>query len=43
MDLKIDDNFNLMYNNDVLLVDGIDEQKQRLFLFLKIPKAKLCS
>ncbi|ACL34678.1 conserved hypothetical protein (plasmid) [Borreliella garinii PBr] len=43
MDLKIGDNFNLAYNNDVLLVDKIDEQKQQLFLFLKTPKAKLCS
>ncbi|APQ15675.1 MULTISPECIES: contractile injection system sheath initiator [Borreliella] len=41
MDLRIGDNFNLVYNNDVLLVDGINEQKQQLFIFLKTLKGSL--
>nr|WP_032984611.1 DUF2634 domain-containing protein [Borreliella garinii] len=41
MDLKIGDNFNLVYNNDVLLINGIDEQKQQLFFLLKTLRASL--
>nr|WP_233436624.1 hypothetical protein [Borreliella garinii] len=41
MDLKIGDNFNLVYNNDVLLINGIDEQKQQLFFFLKTLRTSL--
>ncbi|WP_418905445.1 DUF2634 domain-containing protein (plasmid) [Borreliella turdi] len=35
MDLRIGNNFELIFNNDTLLVDGIEEQKQKLFIFLK--------
>ncbi|ACN93456.1 conserved hypothetical protein (plasmid) [Borreliella finlandensis] len=41
MDLRIGNNFELVFNNDVSLVDGIDEQKQRLFIFLKTLKGSL--
>ncbi|AWG43348.1 hypothetical protein CR532_05285 (plasmid) [Candidatus Borreliella tachyglossi] len=41
MDLKINDKFDLVFGSDLMLVDTILEQKQRLFLFLKIPKGSL--
>ncbi|WP_210373145.1 GPW/gp25 family protein, partial [Borreliella bavariensis] len=41
MDLRIGNNFELVFNKDFLLVDGIDEQKQKLFIFLKTLKGSL--
>ncbi|MBB6043597.1 hypothetical protein HNP68_001219, partial [Borrelia yangtzensis] len=41
MDLRISNDFKLVFNNDVSIVDGIDEQKQKLFLFLKTLKGSL--
>ncbi|WP_418909448.1 DUF2634 domain-containing protein (plasmid) [Borreliella sinica] len=41
MDLRIGNNFELVFNNDFSLVDGIDEQKQKLFIFLKTLKGSL--
>ncbi len=35
MDLRLGNNFELVFNNDLSLVDGIDEQKQRFLIFLK--------
>ncbi|WP_187646491.1 hypothetical protein [Borreliella turdi] len=35
MDLRTGNNFELIFNNDTVLVDGIEEQKQKLFIFLK--------
>ncbi|MCD2349936.1 DUF2634 domain-containing protein [Borreliella americana] len=41
MDLKIGNNFELSFNNDLSLVDGINEQKQKLFIFCKTLKGSL--
>ncbi|AHH11516.1 hypothetical protein bcCo53_001071 (plasmid) [Borrelia coriaceae] len=41
MDIQIDNQFNLLFKNDLVLTNGINEQKQRLFLFLKTPKGSL--
>ncbi|WP_024655139.1 contractile injection system sheath initiator [Borrelia hispanica] len=41
MDIKIDNDFNLTFNSNLQIVDNIEEQKQRLFTFLKIPKGSL--
>ncbi|WP_424632743.1 DUF2634 domain-containing protein [Borreliella lusitaniae] len=41
MDLKFGNNFELVFNNDISLVDGIDEQKQKLFIFLKTLRGSL--
>ncbi|WP_418905197.1 DUF2634 domain-containing protein (plasmid) [Borreliella finlandensis] len=41
MDLKLGNNFELVFNNDISLVNGIDEQKQKLFIFLKTLKGSL--
>ncbi len=41
MDLRIGNNFELVFNNDFSLVDGIDEQKQKLFILLKTLRGSL--
>ncbi|WP_215539911.1 contractile injection system sheath initiator [Borreliella bavariensis] len=41
MDLRIGNNFELAFNKDFSLVDGIDEQKQKLFIFLKTLRGSL--
>ncbi|UPA18462.1 hypothetical protein [Borrelia puertoricensis] len=41
MDLKVDLQFNLVSGSDLQIADGIEEQKQRLFIFLKTPKGSL--
>lgn len=41
MDIKIDNQFNIIFDNDLKIVDGLDEQKQRLFLYLKTPVGSL--
>ncbi len=41
MDLKFGNNFELIFNKDFSLVDGIDEQKQKLFIFCKTLKGSL--
>ncbi|AHH11059.1 hypothetical protein bcCo53_001229 (plasmid) [Borrelia coriaceae] len=41
MDIKIDNEFNLIFDNDLKIAEGIDEQKQKLFLYLKTPVGKL--
>ncbi len=41
MDLRIGNNFELLFNKDFSLVDGIDEQKQKLFIFLKTLRGSL--
>ncbi|WP_210380678.1 contractile injection system sheath initiator [Borreliella garinii] len=41
MDLRIGNNFELVFNKDFSLVDGIDEQKQKLFIFLKTLRGSL--
>ncbi|AHH12921.1 hypothetical protein [Borrelia hermsii] len=41
MDIKIDNEFNIIFDNDLKIVDGLDEQKQRLFLYLKTPVGSL--
>ncbi|UPA12563.1 hypothetical protein [Borrelia venezuelensis] len=43
MDLKIDLQFNLVFNSDFRIADGIEEQKQRLFIFLNTHKGSLVS
>ncbi|AHH05494.1 DUF2634 domain-containing protein (plasmid) [Borrelia miyamotoi] len=37
MDIKIDNEFNVIFDNDLKIVDGVEEQKQKLFLYLKTP------
>ncbi|UPA18846.1 hypothetical protein [Borrelia puertoricensis] len=41
MDLQIDNQFNSVFNEDLALINGINEQKQRLFIFLKTPKGSI--
>ncbi|MGF7102018.1 DUF2634 domain-containing protein [Borreliella kurtenbachii] len=41
MEIKIDEKFNIVFNNDLKLIENIEEQKQRLFLYLKTPKGSL--
>ncbi|AHH08948.1 hypothetical protein baBA2_000980 (plasmid) [Borrelia anserina] len=41
MDIKIDNEFNIIFDNDLKIVDGVNEQKQRLFLYLKTPIGSL--
>ncbi|WP_024653681.1 GPW/gp25 family protein [Borrelia persica] len=41
MDIKIDSEFNIIFDNDLKMVDGLDEQKQRLLLYLKTPIGSL--
>ncbi|WKC58463.1 hypothetical protein [Borrelia sp. P9F1] len=41
MDIKINDTFDCIFKNDLALVDAIEEQKQTLFLYLKLPKGSL--
>ncbi len=41
MDLRIGNNFELVFNKDFSLVDGIAEQKQKLFIFLKTLRGSL--
>ncbi|MCD2309281.1 DUF2634 domain-containing protein [Borreliella burgdorferi] len=41
MDLRLGNNFELVFNNDLSLVDGIDEQKQRLLIFCKTLRGSL--
>lgn len=41
MDIKIDEKFNIVFNNDLKLTENIEEQKQRLFFFLKTPRGSL--
>ncbi|WKC83961.1 DUF2634 domain-containing protein (plasmid) [Borrelia sp. CA_690] len=40
MEIKIDEKFNIVFNNDLKLIENIEEQKQRLFLYLKTPKGR---
>ncbi|WP_445436468.1 hypothetical protein [Candidatus Borreliella tachyglossi] len=37
MDIKIDNEFNIIFGDDLKIVDGQEENKQRLFLYLKTP------
>ncbi|AYE36778.1 hypothetical protein DB313_04585 (plasmid) [Borrelia turcica IST7] len=37
MDIKVDNEFNIIFDDDLKIVDGQEEQKQRLFLYLKTP------
>ncbi|WLN25664.1 DUF2634 domain-containing protein (plasmid) [Borreliella valaisiana] len=41
MEIKIDEKFNIVFNNDLKLIENIEEQKQRLFFYLKTPKGSL--
>lgn len=41
MEIKIDEKFNIVFNDDLKLIENIEEQKQRLFFYLKIPKGSL--
>ncbi|AHH11495.1 hypothetical protein bcCo53_000997 (plasmid) [Borrelia coriaceae] len=41
MDIKINNNFDLIFNNDLNIIDGVEEQKQRLFIFLKTLKGSI--
>lgn len=41
MDIQVNDNFDLIFNNDLNIIDGIEEQKQRLNLFLKTLKGSI--
>ncbi|ACH93917.1 contractile injection system sheath initiator [Borrelia duttonii] len=41
MDIKIDNEFKIIFNNDLKIVDGLDERKQRLLLYLKTPIGSL--
>ncbi|AHH10033.1 Hypothetical protein BPA_0035600 (plasmid) [Borrelia parkeri SLO] len=41
MDLQIDNQFNSVFKQDLALTNGINEQKQRLFIFLKTPKGSI--
>ncbi|ATQ21520.1 hypothetical protein CNO09_07765 (plasmid) [Borrelia miyamotoi] len=41
MDIKVNDNFDLIFNNDLHIIDSIEEQKQRLNLFLKTLKGSI--
>ncbi len=39
MEIKIDEKFNIVFNNDLKLIENIEEQKQRLFFTLRHQKA----
>ncbi len=41
MEIKIDEKFNIVFNDDLKLTENIEEQKQRLFFYLKTPKGSL--
>lgn len=42
MEIKIDEKFNIVFNDDLKLIENIEEQqKQRLFFYLKKPKGSL--
>ncbi|AEW69287.1 Hypothetical protein KK9_1081 (plasmid) [Borreliella garinii BgVir] len=41
MEIKIDEKFNIVFNDDPKLIENIEEQKQRLFFYLKTPKGSL--
>lgn len=41
MEIKIDEKFNIVFNDDLKLIENIEEQKQRLFFYLKTPKGSL--
>ncbi|AYE36973.1 hypothetical protein DB313_05600 (plasmid) [Borrelia turcica IST7] len=41
MDIKVNDNFDCILNGGLKLIDAIEEQKQTLFLYLKLPKGSL--
>ncbi|WP_235047995.1 contractile injection system sheath initiator [Borrelia hispanica] len=41
MDIRIDNDFNLAFDSNLQIVDSIEEQKQRLFIFLKTSKGSL--
>ncbi|AHH07010.1 Hypothetical protein BCD_0944 (plasmid) [Borrelia crocidurae DOU] len=41
MDLKVDNDFNLIFHSDFQIVNSVAEQKQRLFIFLKTLKGSL--
>lgn len=41
MEIKIDEKFNIVFNDDLKLIEKIEEQKQRLFFYLKTPKGSL--
>ncbi|WP_233709122.1 DUF2634 domain-containing protein [Borreliella bavariensis] len=41
MEIKIDEKFNIVFNDDLKLIENIEEQKQRLFFYLKTPKGRL--
>ncbi|WP_307886183.1 hypothetical protein [Borreliella garinii] len=35
MEIKIDEKFNIVFNDDLKLIENIKEQKQRLFFILR--------
>ncbi|WNZ73123.1 hypothetical protein [Borreliella garinii] len=35
MEIKIDEKFNIVFNDDLKLIENIEEQKQRLFFILR--------
>ncbi|WP_210359832.1 DUF2634 domain-containing protein [Borreliella garinii] len=41
MEIKIDEKFNIVFNDDLKLIENIEEQKQRLFFYLKTHKGSL--
>ncbi|WKC77537.1 DUF2634 domain-containing protein (plasmid) [Borreliella turdi] len=41
MEIKIDEKFNIVFDNDLKLIENVEEQKQRLFVYLKTPKGSL--
>ncbi|AOW96112.1 hypothetical protein [Borrelia miyamotoi] len=41
MDIKVNDNFDLIFNYDLHIIDGILEQKQRLFIFINTLKGSI--
>ncbi|WNY70021.1 DUF2634 domain-containing protein [Borreliella andersonii] len=41
MEIKIDEKFNIVFDDNLRLIENIEEQKQRLFFYLKTPKGSL--
>ncbi|AHH04235.1 Hypothetical protein BHY_1284 (plasmid) [Borrelia nietonii YOR] len=41
MDIRINNNFDLIFKNDLDIIDRIEEQKQRLFIFIKTLKGSI--
>lgn len=41
MEIQIGEKFNIVFSGDLKLIENMEEQKQRLFFYLKTPKGSL--